>query len=271
MNTYWVVGHPLSFCLTTEVMNGALRALGTEDHFETHDLESEEACKQALEALRQGKLAGIMVTRPYKKVFFEALDSPDKEVQILEAANWVTMKNGKLHGSNTDWLGAKAAITQVLPELAGLHVHILGAGGAARAVAYACQQGGAKVSMWNRTQERAKASAELLGLEWVEDMRNWNGQPDVIINATSASDQPNQSTLVPYPLWAKVQLAMDAVYGKTSLFLEEAKAMQVPHVLPGEAWFIEQCLPLYSLITEKEAPRDLITQLTRESKVIRKD
>ena len=83
MNTYWVVGHPLSFCLTTEVMNGALRALGTEDHFETHDLESEEACKQALEALRQGELAGIMVTRPYKKSF-EALDSPDKKCKFLK-------------------------------------------------------------------------------------------------------------------------------------------------------------------------------------------
>ena len=253
MNTYWVVGHPLSFCLTTEVMNGALQALGLDAHFETHDLDSEEACKEAIEALREGKLAGIMVTRPYKKVFFEALTSADKEVQLLESANWVTMKDGKLHGSNTDWLGAQAAIAQVLPELAGLHVHVLGAGGAARAVAYSCQQGGAKVSMWNRTQERAKTSAELLDLEWVEDMRKWNGQPDVIINATSASDQPNQSTLVPYNLWSKVQLAMDAVYEKPASFWKKPRPCRSPTFYLGKLGLLNSVC-LYTLWSQEKKP-----------------
>ena len=80
-----------------------------------------------------------------------------------------------------------------------------------------------KFSMWNRTQERAKASAELLGLEWVEDMRNWNGQPDVIINATSASDQPNQSHFGALPFVGQSSANNGCSIWENSLFWKKPK------------------------------------------------
>ena len=139
-----------------------------------------------------------------------------------------------------------------------------GAGGAARAAAFGLHREGARVSIWNRTPERAKDFAEKIGIEWVEDMHKWDGHPQVIVNATSVSYQSKQSTLVAFPLWEKVELAMDAVYGKTSLFLEEAKAAQVKNIISGEEWFLYQALPMFVLVTGREVPFDLLSKYTKE-------
>ncbi len=156
----------------------------------------------------------------------------------------------------------------MLPKLKGLNALVLGAGGAARAAAYGLQQEGAKVSIWNRSPDRAKTFAEKMDLEFVPDMREWKGRPNLIINATSLSDLPRQSTLVPFPLWENVKVALDAVYGKTSLFLEEAKAAQVPHAISGDIWFLNQVFPMFERLTGQKAPRALMERLTAESTLI---
>lgn len=269
MKTYWIVGHPLSFCLTTPVMNRTMKELDLDIRFETKDL-SPDKLEETLQMVRDEELAGLITTLPFKTPTIQYLDEPSRTVLAINGVNLVTLEEGKLHGRNTDWVGAIAALEEKLGDLKDLHVHIIGAGGAARAAAFGCQKRGAKVSIWNRTPERAKAYAEKLGLEWVEDMRKWDGKPDVIINATSLSANAKQSTLVPFPLWENVQLAMDAVYGKTSLFLEEAKAAQVKHVLTGDAWFVKQLEPIFKRITGQEAPMELINWLVHEAKIIRK-
>lgn len=275
MKKYWVIGHPLSFCLTTPIMNRMFKEMGIDAQFETKDIKPDKF-EDIVEKMKNGELAGAVMTRPFKTPSIDFLDKCDAEGQKIKAVNLVLPKEvsaGKkreLHGYNTDGIGALGAIHEKIKSLKGLHVHILGAGGAARAAAYSAKKEGAVLSIWNRTKQRAKEFADELGIEWVEDMRKWDGTPDVIINATSISSNSSQSTLVPFPLWQKVQLAMDAVYGKTSLFLEEAKAANVPHVLSGETWFIKQLEPQFELITGKKAPEDLITWLVHEAKMIRK-
>jgi len=264
---YWIVGHPLAFCLTTPVMNGAFEQEGVDATFETHDVMPEDF-PAVLEKLKSGELSGIVATMPYKTPSIEALDEATEEVTAANAVNVILSRDGKLHGYNTDWIGAMGALHGVFPSLKDMHVLVLGAGGAARAAAYGLKKDGARVSVWNRTPEKAKVFAEKMGLEWVEDMRQWDGTPDLIINATATSTHERQSTLVPFPLWANVKLALDAVYGKTSLFLEEAKAMRVANVISGEMWFLNQVLPMYKLITGQDGPAELMTRLTHESKDI---
>ena len=267
MKHYWIIGHPLKFCLTEPVMNGAFEALGIEARFETKDVEPDDF-DEVLAKVRSGELAGVMATRPYKTPVFEKLDDCDTAVEAVGAVNLALNEEGKLCGYNSDGMGALGAIKAAYPSVEGKKVHILGAGGAARAAAAALKDAGAEVSIWNRTVEKAQRVAEQLGIEWVEDMRQWDGKPDVLVNATALSDQSKQSTLVPFPLWENVDLAMDAVYGKTSLFLEEAKAMNVSHILPGEVWFLEQATHMFERITGQEAPRELMEKLTHEAQVI---
>lgn len=269
MNTqkYLIIGHPLSFCLTTPVINGGFKELGIDAQFETVDLPPEEL-PTIMGQLKTGELAGVVATMPYKTPSLEYLDESTEEAKAVNAVNLILSREGKLVGHNTDWLGALGALKTAMPNLKDKQVLILGAGGAARAAAYGLKKEGAQVAIWNRTPERAKEFAEKMDIEWVEHLSSWNKLPDLIINATASSSADRQSTLVPFQLWKNVMLAMDAVYGRTSLFLEEAKAMQVPHVISGEIWFLNQIFTMFKLITGKEGPVDLMTKLTHESKVI---
>lgn len=269
MNTqkYLIVGHPLSFCLTTPVINGAFKDLGIDAEFKTRDVNPEEFA-EVMGQLKKGELAGVVATMPYKTPSLEYLDESTEEAKAVSAVNLILNREGKVVGHNTDWLGALGALKAAMPNLKNKQALILGAGGAARAAAYGLKKEGANVAIWNRTPERAKAFAESMGIEWVEDMRRWEKFPDLIINATASSNQDRQNTLVPFPLWKSVMVAMDAVYGRTSLFLEEAKAAQVPHVISGEIWFLNQVFTMFRLITGKEGPVELMTRLTHESKVI---
>lgn len=268
MKRYWVIGHPLNFCLSTPVMNGVFEELGIEAEFETKDI-APESLDEVMEQLKKGELDGLVTTMPHKTPSLSYLDEKEPEVEAIDAVNLTLNEAGSLHGYNTDWRGALNALKSVQPELKGLHIHVLGAGGAARAACYGLQKEGARVSIWNRTPERAKDFAEKTGIEWIEDMRGWEARPDIIVNATSLSYQEKQSTLVPYALWEKVQVAMDAVYGKTSLFLEEAKAAQVKHVLSGEVWFLHQFLPMFKLVAGQEAPVELAKKLIEEAQLIK--
>jgi len=263
MKKFWIIGHPLDFCLSTPVFTELFKELGIDASIETHDIEP-EGLDLVMEKLSSGELDGLITTMPHKTPTIEFLDEVIDEAKIINAVNLVQSIDGMLFGYNTDWMGAVQTIMTRIPDVKGLKVHILGAGGAARAAAFGLNAEGAKVSIWNRTPERAREFAEKIGIEWVKDMRIWDGKPDVIINATSASYQPSQSTLVPYPLWENVKVAVDAVYGKTSLFLEEAKAAQVPEIIAGEEWFMYQAEAIFTILTGKEVPHGSMKKYTEK-------
>lgn len=269
MQKYWIIGHPLKFCLTTPVMNGAFKALDVDAEFETHDITPEEL-PNVMKKLKNGELSGIVATMPFKTPSLEYLDETTEQVKAINSANLILNRDGKLKGYNTDWRGALGVVKEILPDLKGKKVLVLGAGGAARAACFALKLEGAAVSIWNRTSTRAKAFAADQGLEWIEHLDSWAGDPDIIINATAQSSQDRQSTLVPFRFWKRVKLALDAVYGKTSLFLEEAKAAHVPYAVSGEVWFLKQVEPMFELITGKKAPLDLMARLTDEAQEIQK-
>lgn len=269
MKTFWIIGYPLSFCLTTPVMNGALKDLGMEAVFETHNVKPEEF-PQVMERVKSGELTGVVATMPYKTPSVAYLDEASEEVSTINAVNLVWNKEGKLHGYDTDWLGAMGALHEIIPSAKGKRVLVLGAGGAARGAAYGLHKEGAQVTIWNRTLERAQGFANKIGIECIENLESIREEPEIIINATSHSNQARQSTLVPFYLWRNVSVAMDAVYGKTSLFLEEAKAAGVKNIVSGEKWFLHQVFPLFKILTGKEAPIELMTAFAAEAQDIQK-
>lgn len=250
-------------------MNGAFKELGIDATFETHDI-APDTLPRVMEMIKSGELGGVIATMPFKTPSLEYLDEASADVKAVNAVNLILGKNGKLHGYNTDWLGAMGAIQMIMPDLKDKKALILGAGGAARAAAYGLKKAGAHVDVWNRTPAKGKAFAESMNLHWVEHLESWGEEPDIIINATASSDQSRQSTLVPFRMWQRVKLALDAVYGKTSLFLEEAKASNVPYIISGEVWFLKQVFPMFELITGKKAPVELMTTLTEEANEIQR-
>ncbi|MEI7888968.1 MAG: shikimate dehydrogenase [Actinomycetes bacterium] len=168
-------------------------------------------------ALPGSGFVGINVTIPHKEAAFALADVATADATAIGAANTLTFRDGTIHAANTDAPAIRGALLASLgtASLEGLSVLVLGAGGSARAAAYAAVSGAAaEVSVWNRTPERAIALAA--SIDGVGDVAE-AGRPDVVINATSVG-LTSGDKIVDLPLekgdLGDCRLLVDLVYGE---------------------------------------------------------
>jgi shikimate dehydrogenase len=122
--------------------------------------------EQALSALPALGFAGANVTIPHKETAFRVCDSLTDRARRIGAVNTLVVRDGALHGDNTDGFGFMENLRQAVPGWKASRgpAVVLGAGGAARAVCAALLDAGAReVRLLNRTVARAEAIAEALG------------------------------------------------------------------------------------------------------------
>lgn len=160
-------------------------------------------------------LDGVNVTVPHKEEAFLACDILDEYARDIGAVNTIVLKEGKLYGYNTDAPGFMASLDGFVPK----NVLILGAGGTARAIAYALKKEGIKTIIANRSRERLTFFIDR-GFECVVfDELNVNGGYDLIVNTTSAGlmsdDLPISEELL-HKLLENADMAYDCIYKKTA-------------------------------------------------------
>lgn len=131
-------------------------------------------------AIRLGFL-GFSVTIPHKETIIPLLNEIDENAKKIKAVNTIKIVNGKTFGTNTD---AKAAIDPI-GDVKDKKVALIGAGGAARAIAYEANIRGASVVIFNRSPERAKKLAKDLSCRWASLLELTHFPYDIIINSTS--------------------------------------------------------------------------------------
>ncbi len=133
-----------------------LGALGLDIQYTAHVVRRGEL-PDYLRRARENGVTGFNATMPHKEDLIPLLDEIDPAAKALGAANTVCLRNGKWVGFNTDGGGAVAALKNANMDPDGLTVALLGAGGAAKAVALALSQAGAeRVFVCNRTLSRAE-------------------------------------------------------------------------------------------------------------------
>ncbi len=194
--------------------------------------------------------AGMNVTVPFKEQAFALCDQLTERARIAKAVNTLWMQDGKLFGDNTDGQGLVAAIQALGWNLANSRILILGAGGATRGVIYPLVQAGAKqIVIANRTLARAEqlvsdlkdavpqAELQAIGLDQL------SGEFDVVINATSASLTGDTLQL---PETLLFHHAYEMAYGKSSSFLDQAQARQVPST-DGFGMLVGQAIEAFSI------------------------
>ena len=194
--------------------------------------------------------AGMNVTVPFKEQAFALCDQLTERARIAKAVNTLWMQDGKLFGDNTDGQGLVAAIQALGWNLANSRILILGAGGATRGVIYPLMQAGAKqIVIANRTLARAEqlvsdlkdavpqAELQAIGLDQL------SGEFDVVINATSASLTGDTLQL---PETLIFHHAYEMAYGKSSSFLDQAQARQVPST-DGFGMLVGQAIEAFSI------------------------
>jgi shikimate dehydrogenase len=167
----------------------------------------------AIRGMRALGIRGAGISMPYKREVMPLLDGVAPLAARIGAVNTVVNDAGRLTGHNTDADGAARAVEEVRP-LAGARVLLLGAGGAARAVAHAVADRGARVTIANRDEERGRELAAAVGAIAAglgEAARA--GAYDVVINASSRGMVDIDPTSpVPEEALREGQVVMDIVY-----------------------------------------------------------
>lgn len=147
-------------------------------------------------AFRTLGVRGFGVSMPFKQEIISLIDDVSDEVRDIGACNTVVATDGRLHGENTDWSGALAALQEVKQDaeqevdgLDGRSAVIVGAGGVARAIAYGLKRSGYQVFIAARNLDAANALVQALSLNGATSLEH-QGQFDavLIVNATPATD-----------------------------------------------------------------------------------
>jgi shikimate dehydrogenase len=160
----FVLGYPVAHSLSPAMHQAAFAAAGVNAVYLPWAVAPDRlaAAVQGLRAMEN--LLGANVTVPYKEAILPLLDGLTAEAEAVGAVNTLLAREGKLLGDNTDGAGFLAALREALGcEARGLTAAILGAGGAARAIAMSLARAGAcRLVRLNRNVDRAKRLADLV-------------------------------------------------------------------------------------------------------------
>jgi shikimate dehydrogenase len=181
-----VIGDPVRHSLSPVLHNAAYHALGLDWVYAAFHV-PEGAAAEALAGMRALGLVGLSVTMPHKTAVADACDECSPDAAVLRSVNTVTVRpDGSLFGESTDGDGFLRACAEAGHDPAGAAVLVLGAGGAARAVALALGRAGAGVAMSARRLEAAEDAAAAVGAT----VRTWDervmaaAEATIVVNAT---------------------------------------------------------------------------------------
>jgi shikimate dehydrogenase len=196
-----VLGFPVRHSRSPAMMNAAFAELGLDWRYVALPVPPPRFA-QTVRALAASGYRAANVTIPHKLAALEAADELTDAAKAIGAVNTLTFtEDGRIEGDNTDAGGLLDALGDDRPATA----LVLGAGGAARAAAWALKGAGTHVRIWNRTGARAEKLAKELGVS------AGSGEAELIVNATSVGLHPDDS-LDGLPL-TDARTVVDLVYG----------------------------------------------------------
>lgn len=212
----------------------------------------------ALRGMRALGIRGFGVSMPYKQAVMPLCDAIDEGAARIGAVNTVVNDGGRLTGHNTDAIGAVRALEEVLP-LDSARVLLLGAGGAAKAIAHGVRARGAEVRIANRDAAKARELAAQVGAEaaGLEEAAR-AGSYDVVINATSigmrVSDEMAPVSPVPEEALREGLVVMDIVYKPIETELVRAARRRGATAIHGGRMLLHQAARQFELYTGSRAP-----------------
>ncbi|QJA05321.1 shikimate dehydrogenase [Thermosulfurimonas marina] len=262
MRVLGVLGYPVAHSLSPAMHNAALRALGIPAVYGAFEVPP-DLLPQAMVGVRALGIGGLSVTIPHKETVMLYLEEIDPVARKIGAVNTVVNREGRLWGTNTDWIGVKRSLEEAGLNLRGRRAAVVGAGGAARAVVFALREAGAEVEVYNRTLERAQALVQSLGGRAFPLSEISQASGEVIIQTTSVGLKSWESP-VPKEVFHNFRAAMDLVYVPLrTRFLAEAEAAGCL-TIDGLKMLVYQGAEQFRLFTGKNPPLDLMYQAALE-------
>ena len=254
---YAVVANPVAHSMSPAIHNAAFAERGIDAVYLPLRVDD---VGELIPAYRELPADGYSVTIPHKEAVIGLLDVVQPLARRIGAVNTIVARDGRLAGSNTDWSAAVAAIDSGLADgesLEGRRVLMLGAGGAARAMAFGLVERGARLTLANRTHERAVRLAAAVGCQVVPLADAGSVPHDVLVNGTSLGMHPRvDGTPLDARLLRPGTLVFDTVYNPLETRLLREAAAAGCRTVGGLAMFVNQAVEQFELWTGASAPRD---------------
>lgn len=270
-----VIGNPIAHSLSPAIHNAGYRHLGLDFVYVAHrvaDVKNALAGMRALENFR-----GLSVTIPHKIEVMKYVDEIAAVDRAIGSINTVVHEEDRLVGLGTDGPGALKALTDVGTQLDGKTVLMLGAGGAARAIAFSLamkttieqlilldiddamrKELSADIKAGTDTAVRSESMNE----EILADAMNL---ADVIVHCTPIGMHPKvDASLVPPELFRPGQVVFDAVYTPLETKLLKDAASCGLTVISGVEMFINQAVLQFERFTGEDAPVEVMRQIVME-------
>ncbi|MBI3326832.1 MAG: shikimate dehydrogenase [Nitrospinae bacterium] len=273
---YGIFGYPIGHSLSPLMQNTA---------FAYHRLEAvylpfavhPEDIETAVKALKALAIRGVNVTIPHKQTVVPWLDELAPEARLIGAVNTIHLKDGHLIGYNTDGIGFVRSLAEGGAQVTGQRVLLLGAGGAARAIAVQlCLSGVQQLYVANRTRARA----EELALSLQQSIPHANicviameehafiaclPDLDIVVNATSVGMRPHDPELLPATSLLPRHLVCDIVYHPQDTPLLRAAQRRGARAVDGLGMLIHQGAEAFEIWTGRSFPLSLIRAKLREA------
>jgi shikimate dehydrogenase len=257
-----IFGNPVAHTLSPQMHNAAFSHLGLNMAYLAFRVD--EAEEVAL-AIRKLGLRGASITVPHKEKIIAHLDTVDEIGSNIGAVNTVISREGRLHGSNTDWLGVVQPLEQIT-ELGGKCGLILGAGGAARSAIYGLQSKNTQVFLMNRNETRGQKLAAEMNCTFVP-WQAWNQlRVDLVVNATTVGMSATlDQSLVPAHWLRDGMVVLDMVYRPLKTrFLKDAERAGC-RCVSGLEMLLYQGVAQFELWTGQAAPVELMRRALKEA------
>jgi 3-dehydroquinate dehydratase/shikimate dehydrogenase len=207
-----------------------------------------------LKAAPEFGIRGFSVTLPHKQAILRYLKECDSLAADIGAVNTVTVRrDGSLSGCNTDYVGVLRALQKNL-RLAGSRVLIFGAGGSARAAAFALARVGASVAICARRERVARELARAVGGEVVPRRALQTEFFDAILNATPIGMHPNTESSPLASRELHCRIVMDLIYRPEKTLLLKLAARKGMATVSGIEMFLAQGIAQWEIWMKRRAP-----------------
>jgi shikimate dehydrogenase len=270
-----IIGNPVEHSLSPAIHNAAFAELGLDFvyvAFRVEDVKHALAGMRALENFR-----GMSVTIPHKIEAMKHVDAIEEVDRHIGSINTIINDNGKLLGLGTDGPGALKALTAAGVNLGGKNILMLGAGGAARAIAFtlANNRGAAVIEILDidltvlkqLTQDLSSGTAAVIKSDKMTDksLARAMADADIVIHCTPVGMHPKEGvSIVPATLFRPGQVVFDIVYTplETKLLADaKSKGLQI---ISGVDMFIHQAILQFERFTGVDAPVEVMRSVVMD-------
>jgi shikimate dehydrogenase len=278
-----VFGDPVEHSLSPQMQNAALKQCKIDMQYARFRISPGEL-REGLDLIRKHEFVGVNLTIPHKIAALELLDSAEENVKRIGAANVIKLESGKkLRGFNTDGRGfARAVREEFSVDLRDLRVMILGAGGAARAIALQCaKENCERLVIANGTFEKGQKLADSLrnffegpkvlgpvprlqAIPWEEAAFRFQiANVDLVVNATPVGLNRGDPSPIPARLLAPHLMIYDTVYSAARTPLVSSAIEAGARAANGLSMLLHQGALAFEIWFEREAPLEVMRAAIR--------